>query len=239
MNKENISQEKDEIVIDISVLWNVFRSHFVSITLCGILTAVIVFALSQYVIPKKYTSEVLFYVENNTNQSDTLNYNDITAAQKLVNTCEVIFTSEYTMSLVEEKLGEDFGFKPEMVSISAVNNTEVLSISVESESAEKSVKIGEAFAEIAPQEFLRVVKSGAIEMIADASYPKEFSFPNVTLFTVGGFAIGFAVLYVIFLIKTITDVKVKPDDDLSGRYDIPVFAEIMDYDSMTRGSKYE
>ena len=37
-------------------------------------------------------------------------------------------------------------------------------------------------------------------------------------------------VYIFFLLKEMLDVKIKPDDDLAVIYDIPVFAEIVDFE---------
>lgn len=234
MEGKNYNMEKDESTIDISTLWMVFSNNWMGIIASGIALAIIGFIVSGFAIPKKYTAEVLLYVENNQQQSDTINYNDLTVAQKLVNTCEVIFTSEYMMKSVQEKL-EETKFSSDMVNVNSVNNTEVLSISVESGSANDSAKIANTFAELAPVEFKRVIKSGSIEIITEATVPKSHSFPSIPLFTALGLILGLVVTYMIFLVKEMLDVKIKPNDDLFKIYEIPVFAEIMDHEITSSG----
>lgn len=226
--------DEQEQTIDLRNLLIIIKEHIVVILAATIVCGAIGFLLSEFIIEKKYTSEALLYVENSASKSDdsTININDINAAQKLVNTCEILFKSNYMLELLSESLPQyDYTSAKyaKMITIESVNGTEVLKISVETNSPKISVEIANKLVELSKIEYMRVIKNGLIEVVSNAIYPKSHVFPNNKLFVVSGFAIGFLGAYFVFLIIETIDTKVKPDDDLAKKYDIPVFAEIMDF----------
>ncbi len=226
--------DEQEQTIDLRNLLIIIKEHIVVILAATIVCGAIGFLLSEFIIEKKYTSEALLYVENSASKSDdsTININDINAAQKLVNTCEILFKSNYMLELLSESLPQyDYTSAKyaKMITIESVNGTEVLKISVETNSPKISVEIANKLVELSKIEYMRVIKNGLIEVVSNAIYPKSHVFPNNKLFVVSGFAIGFLGAYFVFLIIETFDTKVKPDDDLAKKYDIPVFAEIMDF----------
>ncbi len=234
---------EQEQTIDLRVLLKVLTNHLLPIVIVTILTAAAGFVLSAFVISKQYTAEALLYVENSSNKTeDAINVNDISAAQKLVNTCQILFTSDYIMDQLKTALGTDMSVKElkEMITVESVNSTEVLKISVVSNSKSDSVTIADKLVELSQVEFTRVIKNGSIEVVSSATYPEKHTFPSVSLFTAAGLFIGLFGSYVIFLIIEMLDNKVKEEDDLAQIYGIPVFAEIMDFQSVGKGSyKYD
>lgn len=225
--------------IDLKILWNVFRRHIIPIVAAAVIAAAAGFSASQFFIPKRYESSALLYVESTKTKGDTLNINDITAAQKTANTCQIIFQSNRMLSAVIFELDLPYSRNElrDMISVTPVNNTEVMEIKAECKNRKMAADIVNVLAELSKDEFKRVVKSGSIEIVEYAKPAEHHVFPNVALFTVGGFAIGAALLYIIFLLKEIFSVTVRSDDDLADIYDVPVFAEVMDFERPSE-SKY-
>ena len=238
--------DEQEQTIDLRVLLRVFLEHWIPIILAGILAAAIGFSLASFVVPKRYTSEALMYVENSSSKSDsdTLNINDINVAQKLVNTCQILFKSNYVLEELSKKFGGEYTTSAlsGMITIESVSSTEVLKITVVTTDPQLAHDIAAAEVDLATAEFQRVIKGGSIETVSQPTLPDTHTFPSKTRFALIGGAIGLVLLYAIFLIKELLDIKVKPDDDLAQMYDIPVFAEILDFEMAGKGgykySKY-
>ena len=120
--------------LDLGYLWGVFKRHIFSICLVSFLCAAAAFVFSNYFMEKKYESRALLYVENNNQSSESLNINDINAAQKLVNTCQIIFKSNTILENLIENLDLPYDKETldEMITAQSVNSTEVLELIVES-----------------------------------------------------------------------------------------------------------
>ncbi len=233
----------EEQTIDLKVLLKVLTEHVVPIVISTVAAAVAGFFLAFCIIPKQYTAEALMYVENSAAKTDesAININDINAAQKLVNTCQILFTSEYILTELSNSIDNAYTVSElsEMITIQSVNSTEILSISVVSGNPNNSKIIADKLVALSETEFMRVIKTGSIEVVSAATLPKSHTFPSVPLFTVAGFFIGFIGAYFVCLIMEILDIRVKDDDDLAQIYGIPVFAEIVDFMSADKsGYKY-
>ncbi len=234
---------EQEETIDLRVLLKVLTGHIIPIVIAAILAAGAGFSLAKFIIPKRYTSEALMYVENSSGKQEdsSININDINAAQKLVNTCQILFTSNY----VFDELSAHFGNKYSaaqlrgMVNISSVNNTEVLKVSVETDSPQESYDVATELIKLSISEFQRIIKGGSIETVSSPTFPETHTYPSAFRFTIIAGAIGAVVMYIAFFIKEMLDTKLKPGDDLAQIYDIPVFAEILDFETTGKaGYKY-
>ncbi|MBR5087887.1 MAG: hypothetical protein IK093_00510 [Ruminiclostridium sp.] len=236
---------EQEGTLDLKKLLQVFTEHWLPIFIAAIAAAGIGFSLAKFVIPKRYTSEALMYVENSAAKRDdsSININDINAAQKLVNTCQILFTSNYVFDDLNAHFGNIYTNDQlrKMIKIESVNSTEVLRISVETRDPQESWNVANELVELASEEFKRIIKGGSIETVSPPVFPQKHTFPSALYFTAGGAVIGLVVLYIFFLIKDMLDTKVKPDDDLTAIYDLPVYAEILDFEAADKSgyrSKY-
>ena len=220
-------------VLDLEYLFKLFKKNFVLMVLVGLLGGTVAFAVTNLLIPKKYESRAMLYVENKNQASDSVNINDINAAQKLVNTCQILFKSGTILEnlIAELDLPYDKETLNNMIVTQSVNSTEILEIVVESGDPLESQLIVNALVELAEAEFKRVIKQGSIEVVDFGEVNTQPSSPNVKLFTAAGFVLCFALIYVIALIRDMFDVTVKTGDDLSQNYKVPVFAEIADFTS--------
>lgn len=223
--------------IDLKMLWRIMIKHYKLIA--GITvgcTLVTVLATVLFMTPK-YKSDVLLYVENKQSDSESLNINDITAAQKLVNTSVIIFQNDVVLQKVMDSLElyyEMDDFK-EMISLSSVNSTEVLKIEVTSTDPQEAADIANLLSDVGSSEFLRIVKSGSIELVSPATAADKPSSPNLKLNLAIGLIAGLILSFLFVLVMEMLDTTVKPEDDLYKIYNIPVFAEVMDFDSKGKG----
>lgn len=188
-----------------------------------------------WVVTPSYTASTLMYVNNTNRQtlSEDLNVNDLAASQKLVNTYIVILQNEVLMNRVLEMVNTPSATTvsqlSRMVTMKAVNNTEVLNISVTSNDPQLSADIANAFSSVAPAEIIRVVKAGSVEVISPATPPVRPSGPNVRLNTLIGFLIGGILCSLAVLALELLDNTIKGQEDLEKHYTIPVLGEIPDF----------
>lgn len=234
---------EQEETIDLRQLLKVFTEHFIPIIIVIILAAGIGFSAAKFIIPKRYTSEALMYVGNSASKQDdtAININDLNAAQKLVNTCQILFTSDHVLGELSERFNGKYTSRQleGMVKIESVNNTEILRVSVETQDPKESYDMAGVLIELSVDEFQRVIKNGSIETVSSPTMPETHNYPSAMKFTLIAAAIGAVVSYGFFLIKELLDTKLKPDDDLTEIYDLPVFAEILDFEIADKaGYKY-
>lgn len=203
------------------------------IVVFSILTCILGFVLAATIIPKKYTSSVQLYVENKSTNNDNLSSSDISVAQQLVDTCSIIFTSSSVLDKLssDENIDYTAGQLSSMISVGAVNKTEIMKITITCGDPADAQYIACAMRDICISEYERVISTGTITAVDSPKKNTSPTSPNPIKCSLLGFFIGaFGTCLAIFL-KEMFDTRVKPDDNLSELYNIPVFAEIMDFEN--------
>ena len=69
--------------------------------------------------------------------------------------------------------------------------------------------------------------------------PSSSTYPNVSKFALYGLIGGLVIAFIISFILELIDTTVKYDDDLFKMYKIPVFGEILDFDTAKGGGYSE
>lgn len=240
MGKDKIGglemEETNEISLQeiFMILWN----KVWVIILCTLIGGVAAFGISAFVLDPTYTSRVSMYVNSNTERENTIaNLNDINASQKLVSTYIEILKSDNVLSKVITETG--FTYTPEqirkMLTASAVNGTEIFEVKITTEDANEAAVIANTIAAVAPEEIIRVVKAGSVELIDEAVPATSPSSPNVLLNTIIGLMLGGVLSVLGVLVAEMLDNRIKTEDDLKKGYDFPILGTIPDLeDAATR-----
>lgn len=251
---------QDTIEIDLKELFLVLFKKLPWIILTVLIGTAAAFGITRYLIPPEYTSEISLYVNNVTQDGQvatSVNLNDINASQKLVNTYIVILQNDEVLNQVAEGLTAEFSSEwlqtilpfsetpdgsrleaktlRKVISMSAVNNTEVLKIEAETKNANVSARICTLITEVAPEVLQRVVKAGSVEVIGEAVPAYVPSSPRLMLNCVIGFLLGGVVSVLYFLIRHFLDTSIKDGEDLKKRFDLPILGEIPDFNASQKG----
>ncbi|MDU6855748.1 MAG: Wzz/FepE/Etk N-terminal domain-containing protein [Clostridiales bacterium] len=229
-------EETNEISLQeiFMILWN----KVWVIILCTLIGGVAAFGISAFVLDPTYTSRVSMYVNSNTERENTIaNLNDINASQKLVSTYIEILKSDNVLSKVITETG--FTYTPEqirkMLTASAVNGTEIFEVKITTKDANEAAVIANTIAAVAPEEIIRVVKAGSVELIDEAVPATSPSSPNVLLNTIIGLMLGGVLSVLGVLVAEMLDNRIKNEDDLKKGYDFPILGTIPDLeDAATR-----
>ena len=229
-------EETNEISLQeiFMILWN----KVWVIILCTLIGGVAAFGISAFVLDPTYTSRVSMYVNSNTERENTIaSLNDINASQKLVSTYIEILKSDNVLSKVITETG--FTYTPgqirKMLTASAVNGTEIFEVKITTEDANEAAVIANTIAAVAPEEIIRVVKAGSVELIDEAVPATSPSSPNVLLNTIIGLMLGGVLSVLGVLVAEMLDNRIKNEDDLKKGYDFPILGTIPDLeDAATR-----
>ena len=88
-----------------------------------------------------------------------------------------------------------------------------------------------------PSLFKQIFGAGGVSVINYASVPTYSAYPNVQQMAMQGLGVGFAIAAILSFLLELIDTTVKYDDDLQKLYEIPVFGEILDFNTLG-GEKY-
>lgn len=185
--------------------------------------------------PETYTASGTMYVNNgNPNINDyqyTSSY-DLNAAVQLIKTYLVVVRSDKVMSAVTEKLAEDHpGITSSAVSSSvtmeSVSETGVVAVKSTTTDPKLSTDIVNVVMEIAPDEIIRVVGAGNVEILDYATVPVLPNARNAVYLAVrNGASIGAAIAVAILAVLYLLNQKITSAQDLKDNYDLPILASI-------------
>lgn len=215
--------------LDLREILEFLRRKILIILVGMVLGLIVLFIISKYFITPIYTAEVTMYVYNNEDRNDTLvTVNDLTISQKLVDTYIVILKSDSVLNEVARKV--DMGYSADeirkMLSASAVSSTEVFEITISNSDPHRAQTIANTIANVAPDEIIRVVKAGDVQVIDYATLPEDPSSPNIKLNSVLGALLGIILSILMLVIIDMLDISIKDEGDLVEHFEYPIIGII-------------
>lgn len=194
-----------------------------------VVVAVIAFVFTEVFITPQYSSEGALYVNATKEQIDqSVTTNTITASQKLVTTYAEILKRRTFLEGVASDINDEYSIKQlqNMITIKAVNETEIMEISVLTSDPEDSYLIAHSVLMRAPDELMRVVEAGSVKLLDDAQKNPVAVSPNLQQNTLIGALIGIILGALIIFLLEFVDTRIKNSEDIVAKYDEPLLGEI-------------
>jgi len=165
------------------------------------------------------------------NSTDEYTYNDLVLTQKLVNTYSVIITSDTVLSKVIENL--DLSMSTSLlrskISVGGVNDTEIIRIVVIDEIPQRAMDIANEITRVCPNEIIRTVKAGSVELIDYAKLPSSPYSRNISKNALLGGALGFALIMFLLIAIEYFHQTIKTPEDVENLFELPVMGQLPDY----------
>lgn len=223
--------ENKEIDIDLTKIFEMLKKKAIFIVIVGIVGAILSACVTNFFIEPQYTASVKLHAYSNSDSkigaSTNISSGEIDASQKLINTYLVIIGSDTFLEKVADSVGNvTVGQLKGMIHSSQIEETVAFSVSVTSTSPELATNIANTIAELCPDEIIRVLKVGGVEVIDYATVPTAPTSPNMPKNILIGFAAGFVVAFLYFFIKELFDTKIHDRSDLEKEFDIPILGVI-------------
>lgn len=222
-------------------LWRRAWAVVLALLVCGAAG----FTWSAHLITPLYEAETLLYVNNSSfsvgSTSFSISSSELTAAQSLVETYIVILETRTTLEDVIEEAELTYSYDEllKMIDAQAINNTEVFSVTVTSESPQEAELIANTIAQILPDKISNIVDGSSVRIVDHAVVPTQKSFPSVTMYTAIGALLGLIISCFAIILLELLDDQIKDEDYLTLTYDIPVLATIPDLlTNKTNGGYY-
>lgn len=225
-------ENEDYDTIDLLEVLSVIRQHILIVILTTVIAAVIGFCVSAFLMVPKYESSALMIV--NTRQDATANVtsDQITSATKLVSTYSIIIKSDTVLQKVIDNLGLTLTYKELMdrVTVSSVDDTQVMQITVLSDNPEWARQVCEQITQVCPDVILESVEAGSVKLISQASTATDPVSPNIPRNTALAALIGMVLSAGIIVLRELLDNRIKSEDDVRKYLDLPVIGVIPDYE---------
>lgn len=190
---------------------------------------IIAFVFTEVFVTPKYSSVGALYVNANSSQkSQDISTGVLSASQELVNTYAEILKRRTFLEAVASDVDNKYNADAlkNMITISAVNSTEVMEISVLSNSPDDSYMLTHSILMRAPDELMRVVEAGSVKLLDDAKVNPTAVSPNLYQNTLIGALLGIVLGACIILLLEFVDTRIKDSDSILSRYEEPLLGEI-------------
>ena len=223
--------------VDLKQLFEMFWNRKKQVFLIVLVFIIIGLIYTIFLTVPKYTSSTTLVLTGSENSggtsSNTITTTDVTLNSKLVSTYSEIVKSNNVIRQVISNLGLDIS-EDELrnsVSVSSVEDTEMIKITVTTKNAEDSAKIANETANVFSAKVAEMYNINNVHILDQAEIdnnPSNINHPkDIVIFTFIGIVI--AVIYV--LLANMLDTTVKTAEDLERELKIPVLASIPIYEN--------
>ena len=223
------SENKGIIEVDLRQLFATLWHRAWILILSGILIGAIAFAYAWFNVAPTYSASVQLYVNNNYVDSPGFSSSQIAAAQDLADTYMVILESRHVLEKVQQQtnLGYSYNQIRNMVSASAVNETEIFRVYVTCGDYRHAAIIANAIADILPGRISEVVEGSSVRIVDYAVENPNPVGPNYQRYALLGAIVGIAISAFIIVVAYLLDTTINTEEHLSRAYgEYPLLAVI-------------
>jgi capsular polysaccharide biosynthesis protein len=217
--------------ISLKDLFVLLKKNLVFLLCCSLAGCTLAFLFFRFMVKPTYISNVELYVYTKESSMPAENYNslnDLNYAQKIVNTYIEMLRTNSFMKEVKENTDLNYSIDDlkKMIKFTVLNDTEVFQVSVSSHKPEDAKQIADTITGLAPQTISSIKESALLKVVDSATFPASPSSPDIPVCSVFGFLCGAAVSIVYLLLKEMLDVRIKQEEDLAAKYNIPFLGSI-------------
>ena len=198
--------------IDLLEVLNAVRQHLLAVILATVILAAAGFGISKFLITPQYEASALMIVNTRQDITSNVTSDQINSATKLVSTYSIIIKSDTVLQQVIDNLGLSLTYQQlaSRVTVSAVDDTQVMKVTVKSDNPEWARQVCE-----------QIISSAAVN-------PTPVS-PNVGRNTMLGGVLGLVISVGIILLAVLLDNKIHTEDDIAKYLDLAVVGVIPEY----------
>ena len=218
--------------IDLLEVLNAVRQHIAVLILCTLATAIAGFVITHFLITPQYESSALMIVNTRQDTTSTVTSDQINSATKLVSTYSIIIKSDTVLQQVIDDLGLSLSYSDlkGRVTVSAVDDTQVMKITVRSNNPEWARQVCDGITAVSPDVILEAVEAGSVKVISQASYSDVPVSPNIKKNTMLGAMVGLVLCLGVILLQVILDNKINTEEDVAKYLDMTVVGVIPVYE---------
>ncbi len=228
--ENNQNNDKEYYTIDLMHILKTLWSKAWIIVISAILAAAIGLTLSAYVITPNYSSSVMLYVNNSAFSlgSGSISLSDLTASQSLVKTYTELLLNRTTLERVIDKAEVDYEYEElrKMLEAGAVNDTEIMRVTVTAEDPYEASKIANCIAEVLPVRISEIIDGASMEVVDSAIPNSKKVSPSITKYTAVAMLIGIFLSCAVIAVLAIMDDTIHDEDYIIKTYKYPILAKI-------------
>lgn len=218
--------------MDLKELFNMFWSKKVQIILIILIFVTIGFIYTLEFITPMYDSSTTLVLVSSGDESLTTNTmitaTDVSLNSKLVSTYSELIKSKNVLreviSNIRMNLEEDF--LKNSITVSAVEDTELIEITVRNEDPNNATIIANEIAKVFTEKVKEIYNINNVQIVDEAEVPTEPANINHAKDIIMFASIGLVIAIIYVIIANMLDTSIKTAEDVEAVHDIPVLASI-------------
>lgn len=226
-----MNNEENEVIDLVEILYAI-RQHLLEVILATVVAAIIGFAASKFLMTPQYSSSAMMIVNTRQDVTSNVTSDQINSATKLVATYSIIIKSDTVLQQVIDNLGLGMTYSElnSRVSVQAVDDTQVMKITVNSTSPEWAQTVCDEILAVSPDIIKEAVEAGSVKVISKASLNPNPVSPNVKKNTALGAMVGLVLALGVIVLQVILDNKINTEEDVTKYLDMTVLGVIPQYE---------
>lgn len=220
----------NEVEITLKDLFSLFMRRLKWIAVAVALAIVAATLFTLFFITPKYTSSITLLASSYGDRANaSVQYAEIEASQRLVKSYVKLISSSRILTPVAAKLDNEFTVDQlrQMISAQSIDETQIITVSIETTSPELSAKVGNALAAVLPLEVASMEIGGKVDVIDYAYVPLSQSSPNLLLNIIIAAFVAAVVCYLAFFVYEQLDTIVRDEEDLTNTFkNIPILGTV-------------
>ncbi|RXT03685.1 YveK family protein [Ammoniphilus sp. CFH 90114] len=228
----------EETTIDLREIVEIIKKRFVIIILVTLMATVTSGLVSFFVITPIYEASTQLLVNKKESQSEMLvpNFSDIQSNLKLIETYNVIIKSPRVLEKAIENMGLEMtaGQLSNKIKVNAVQNSQVMSITVSDPDPEKAILIANGIASTFQTEIQTIMNVDNVQILAEAKSQETYSpvKPKPFLNMVIAFVVGLMTAVGIVFLLEYLDNTLKSEQDIERILGLSVLGSIATMDEL-------
>lgn len=227
----SMTQEQKEKSISLQEMLVLLKKYLLVIIAAGLIGGMLTYCVCSLFVAPVYEASAKMIVNARQEQTGTVTNDQILSAQKLVDTYAIIIRSQTVLDPVVEKLElpMDSEQLAKMVTVSSVNETQVMEIAVQSTDPDIALNIVAEIVSTCPEIIIEAVDAGSVKTVEPAHLRKNPVAPNTNLYTLLAAFLCMFVVMAFVIIRFVVDNTYKSEIDLRDDLGLPVLGVIPDY----------
>ncbi|MGI6118359.1 MAG: YveK family protein [Bilifractor sp.] len=242
-NNMHATQGEREVEIDLGKMFRVIGHNMPIILLGALVCGLISLLITAFLIKPTYRTGFTAYVNNHSSSDTTssLNSGDTSAAQSLAYTYAAIMSSRAVLTDAAKQAGLDYSYSElsGFVTTSVQEDTQLVNLNVTMQDPEEAYHLAKVIENIAPDYIADTVEGSSMKIVSGSVLPTKRYSPSYSRNITIGAVLGFLVMMLIFIIRELTDKRIKNSDTLEEQFGIPVIGTIPNYGEASSGKTYK
>ncbi len=229
--KESVRESE----IDLRAILQLLKRNLALMIVVTLVFGVASYLFSRFFLTKKYEASATIIVNNLSDDQSTINSGEIIAAQNLADVYAIIIKSDTVLQEVinRKKLSMSYEQLKSAINVSTVNSTQVVTVSMRSDDAERAKDIIACVVDVAPPIIKDRVEAGSVEVLTEAKISNNGNpvSPDSTRNAILGAAIGLLLTLALIFVKEMSNNTFKTEEDITNMLKIPVLGIIPSVDT--------